>query len=221
MESLNGKYIERLKFQNSLLRIVDVVNFEGPLLTLFRDTISNNLYLFDWVDRDKLFNRWIVYRCNPDTLNQFIKSEISHYELFMSGESFCYLVDIDKDIVWNNFQEIIKQDLPESYLPQRDIFFEEVDCPNFFKLNAFITKQTTRKYSKEIVPKYSSRKFKIPNLVDSTYSSFSNNVYIFTNKSQYSDEINEIDHNYNIHRLGTNRTKVFQTNIKINSIEYA
>ena len=221
MESLNGKYIERLKFQNSLLRIVDVVNFEGPLLTLFRDTISNNLYLFDWVDRDKLFNRWIVYRCNPDTLNQFIKSEISHYELFMSGESFCYLVDIDKDIVWNNFQEIIKQDLPESYLPQRDIFFEEVDCPNFFKLNAFITKQTTRKYSKEIVPKYSSRKFKIPNLVDSTYSSFSNNVYIFTNKSQYSDEINEIDYNYNIHRLGTNRTKVFQTNIKINSIEYA
>ena len=73
MESLNGKNIKMLKFQNSLLRIVDVVNFEGPLLTLFQDTTTNNFYLFDWVDRDTLFNRWIVYRCNPDTLNQFIK----------------------------------------------------------------------------------------------------------------------------------------------------
>ena len=89
MERLNGKNIEMLEFQSSLLRIVDVVNFEGPLLTLFQDITTNNLYLFDWVDRDTLFNRWIVYHCKPDTLNQFIKSKISHYDLFMSDESVC------------------------------------------------------------------------------------------------------------------------------------
>lgn len=213
MESLNGKNIEMLEFQSSLLRIVDVVNFEGPLLTLFQDITTNNLYLFDWVDRDTLFNRWIVYRCNPDTLNQFIKSKISHYELFMSDEPICYSIDIDKDIVWNNFQEIIKQDLPESYLPQKDVFFEEVDCPNVFKLNEFIAGQTKRKYSRESVPRYA----KMSNLKSNwrSYELMNSNVFIFVDKYQYHDEINKInDYEY---KWEMNKIKVPQTTKRVNS----
>ena len=215
MESLNSKNIERLKFQNSLLRIVDVVNFEGPLLTLFQDTTTNNLYLFDWVDRDVLFNRWIVYRCNLDTLNQFIKSKISHYDLFISDESVCYSIDIDKNIVWNNSQEIIKQDLPESYLPKRDVFFEHVDCPNFLKLTEFISKRTTRKYSKAFVPKYAPMVYSMLNLRYTKNKSISNNVFIFIDKSQYSDEINKV--NIYSYKWEMNRIKVSQTTKKVNS----
>lgn len=216
MESLNGKNIKMLKFQNSLLRIVDVVNFEGPLLTLFQDTTTNNFYLFDWVDRDTLFNRWIVYRCNPDTLNQFIKSKVSHYDLFMSDEPVCYLIDIDKNIVWNNSQEIIKQDLPESYLPQRDVFFEEVDCPNFKKLTEFIIKQSTHKYSKALAPKYASMIYsKMLNLKQFKYKPMSNNVFIFIDKSQYSDEINKV--NIYDYKRGLNRLNVSQITKKVNS----
>ena len=72
METLNGKNIEKINFQNSLIRIADVQNFEGPLLTLFENTLDKHLYLFDWVDRDSQFNRWIVYRCKPNILQKFI-----------------------------------------------------------------------------------------------------------------------------------------------------
>lgn len=216
METLNGKSIERFNFKNSLLRIADVVNFEGPLLTLFQDSITKNLYLFDWVDRDISSNRWVVYRCNLDTLNQFIKSKISHHDLFMSDESVCYLIDIDKNIVWNNSQKIIKQDLPESYLPQRDVFFEEVDCPNFKKLTEFIAMQSTHKYSKALAPKYASMIYsKMLNLKHFKHKPMSNSVFIFIDKSQYSDEINKVNiYNY---KWEMNRSNISQITKKVNS----
>jgi|GEM_PF-1152665 len=216
METLNGKNLDNLIFKNSLTRIVDVQNFEGPLLTLFQDIITKNLYLFDWVDRDISFNRWVVYRCNPDTLNQFIKSKISHYDLFMSDESICYSIDIDKNIMWNNSQEIIKQDLSKSYLPQRDVFFEEVDCPNFKKLTEFIAMQSTHKYSKALAPKYASMTYSnMPNLKHFKYKPVSNNVFIVIDKSQYSDEINKVNiYNY---KWEMNRSNVSQITKKVNS----
>ena len=109
METLNSKNIERSNLQNSLTRIADVQNFEGPLLTLFENTFENHLYLFDWVDRDSQFNRWLVYRCKPNILQKFIHLEISHYDLLMSDESSCYAIDIDKNIMWHNVQQVKKQ----------------------------------------------------------------------------------------------------------------
>ncbi len=216
METLNGKNIDNLIFKNSLTRIVDVQNFEGPLLTLFKDTVTNNLYLFDWVDRDILFNRWIVYRCDPNKLNQFIKAKISHYDLFVSDEPICYLIDIDENIVWNNLKEIMKKDLPKSYLPQRDVFFEEVDCPNFKKLTELIAKQSTHKYSKALAPKYASMIYSnMPNLKHFKPKPMNNSVFIFIDKSQYSDEINNV--NIYDYKREMNRSNASQITKKVNS----
>jgi hypothetical protein len=138
METLNGKNIEKIEFQNSLIRIADVQNFEGPLLTLFENTLDKHLYLFDWVDRDSQFNRWIVYRCKPNILQKFIHSKISHYDLLMSDEVHCNTIDIDKNLNWYNTRTIKKTNLPESYLPKKEVFFEKPDCTNFQKLENFI-----------------------------------------------------------------------------------
>ncbi|MEY4541569.1 MAG: hypothetical protein RLZZ306_3326 [Bacteroidota bacterium] len=138
METLNGKNIEKIEFQNSLIRIADVQNVEGPLLTLFKSVLDKHLYLFDWVDRDNQFNRWIVYACKHNVFRKFIKSKISHYDLLMSGETLCFLVDIDKNITWHNVQLIRKEHLPKSYFPNKEIFFEKSDCPNLQKLEDFI-----------------------------------------------------------------------------------
>jgi hypothetical protein len=154
METLNGKNIEKIDFQNSLIRIADVQNFEGPLLTLFENTLDKHLYLFDWVDKDVQFNRWIIYRCKVNVLHKFIKSEISHYNLLMSDEYSCYTVDIDKNMNWNNVQLIAKKHLPESYLPQKEVFFEKSDCPNIQKLEEFIGQiKLNHKKQKDLVKK--------------------------------------------------------------------
>lgn len=138
METLKSNILDEFKLKNSLNRIVDVVNFEGPLLTLYKDINNRYLYLLDWVDRDSAFNRWLIYRCNSITLDKFIQGKISHQELFLSDENYCYVVDIDKNYIWNNSQEINKRNLPPNYIPVEDAFFEEADCPNFSKLKRFL-----------------------------------------------------------------------------------
>jgi hypothetical protein len=138
METLNGKNIDSLKFQNSLTRIADVQNFEGSLLTLFENTLDKHLYLFDWVDRDAQFNRWIVYRCKPNILQRFICAEVSQYDLLMSDKTYCNTIDIDKNLSWNNIRTIKKTNLPASYFPQKDVFFKKSDCPNFQEIVGFI-----------------------------------------------------------------------------------
>lgn len=139
MEILNGKDIEKINFQNSLIRIADVQNFEGPLLTLFENMLDKHLYLFDWVDRDSQYNRWMVYRCKPNILQKFIYSEISHYDLLMSDEAYCNTIDVDKNLNWNNIIIVKKANLPESYFPKKEVFFEKSDCPNFQKIEDFIS----------------------------------------------------------------------------------
>lgn len=138
METLKGKILDNLRLQNLYVRIVDVVNFEGPLLTLFENIKNKHLYLFDWVDRDSQCNRWLVYRCNPTSLDKFINEKISHFELFHSDEPYCFVVDIDKNLNWNNLQQIEKNNLPVNYLPSKEDFFEKYDCPNFIKLEKYV-----------------------------------------------------------------------------------
>ena len=138
METLQGKLLTNVELKDSLIRIVDVVNFEGPLLTLFQKTANRHLYLADWVEKDATFNRWLVYRCNPIILDKFMKEQISHYDLFMSDELVCCKIDIDKNLNWHNPVELEKSKLPKNYIPSADVFFEEYDCPNFSKLEQFI-----------------------------------------------------------------------------------
>ena len=96
MENLKNEIPSNLDFQNLLVRIVDVVNFEGPLLTLFENRENKHIYLLDWVDSDAEHNRWLLYKTSVTILNKFINGLISHYDLFISNEMCCYSVDFDE-----------------------------------------------------------------------------------------------------------------------------
>jgi hypothetical protein len=145
MEVLNNSIIEKNSsvFKNTLVRVVDMLHFEGPLLTLFENPNHKTLYLLDWVDRDASANRWLIYRCNVPTLTKFIKSKISHNRLFFADEPICRVVDIDVNLEWIQLQIIDKKDLPTSYYPAKDAFFEKADCPQFAKLQQFLTTPRT------------------------------------------------------------------------------
>jgi hypothetical protein len=138
MEILKTKGNNNINFQDLLVRIVDVVNFEGPLLTLFEHKENKHIYLLDWVDRNTEVNRWLLYKSNAVVLDKFVKGSISHYDLFMSEETNSYVVDIDTQLNWRNSSMVEKKNLPINYLPKKDVFFEEYDCPNYTRLKAFI-----------------------------------------------------------------------------------
>ena len=143
METLKGDIFAHQELQNLLIRVVDLVNIDGPLLTLYLHA-NKHLYLFDWVDRDVAANRWLIYRTNPSLLAQFIKGGISHHNLLMGGESFVFKTDIDKNLNWNSCQIIEKKDLPTGYLPPKDTLFEKEYCSNYQKLWVFIHSESTQ-----------------------------------------------------------------------------
>ncbi len=138
MEILRGKKVDLTQIQNRLLRIDDVEYFEGPLMTLFQNFKDNQLFLFDWVQSDVQFNRWMVYRTSSIFLTKYINGEISHFNLFMSEEPFCYFIDIDDSLVWNNCLTIEKNKIPSTYIPKKEVFFKKHNCPNISRLNEFV-----------------------------------------------------------------------------------
>lgn len=138
MENLEGKKINEGNLLDSFIRIVDVINYEGPLLTLYRKIENDGLYLFDWVDRSNDYNRWLIYRTTPKLIDKFVKKEISHYELFLSADTKCVKIDIDRDIKWRFPIEFEKRNAPIGYFPSKDVYFEECDCPQFEKLKKVI-----------------------------------------------------------------------------------
>jgi hypothetical protein len=143
MEALKGKIFTHHAFQNLLIRVVDLVNIDGPLLTLYLHA-DKQLYLFDWVDRDTTANRWLIYRTNPLLLNQFVKGDISHLDLLLGDEPFVLTTDIDKNLNWHNCKIVDKKDLPNRYLPTQDILFDKAHCANYQKLWVFINLESTQ-----------------------------------------------------------------------------
>ena len=138
METLKGISFDLGHLKKYLVRIVDLINIEGPLLTLFENFKTKELFLFDWVDSDELSNRWLIYRCEPEMILLFVDNKISHRDLFLHDQTQCYKVDIDVNLNWNNMETILKSDLPALYFPDRSIVFEECDCSDTEKLRLFI-----------------------------------------------------------------------------------
>jgi hypothetical protein len=126
---------------DNLVRVGDLAYFEGPLLTLFEDTNNGRLYIFDWVDRNIILNRWIVYRVSALALLAFIEKKINHFELFKSNpDNKFYAVDIETNhrIIDYTLSEL--NNLPSKYLPNAENCFDESDCPSLVKIKAVVIK---------------------------------------------------------------------------------
>jgi hypothetical protein len=144
METLSNKDVN-LELSNSLIRVGDLANFEGPLLTLFEDTRNGHLYLFDWVDRDSVSNRWLVYRVSPSALLEFLDKKISHLNLFKSNpDNQFYFTDIENKnrIIDCLLFKLIS--VPSKYAPPHDNIFDEVDCPHLGKIRAIANRELSR-----------------------------------------------------------------------------
>lgn len=138
--------------KNSLNRIEDIVYYEGPLLTLYENIENGQLYLVDWVDRDKTSNRWLVYRIHASNLLDFLKGKISHLELFeRSKYNAKYVVNIPHNGRLNssNFEEFLT--IPDEYLPNPESYFDCRECPSLKRLqNYLIRKVSQSKFTNEV-----------------------------------------------------------------------
>lgn len=86
----------------------DLIYFDGPLLSLLRDTITNTQWLLTWIDQttqsDEEYQRWLALETNDLALKELLEDKITMYDFIMnhkdgacvidthypSGEYFCY-----------------------------------------------------------------------------------------------------------------------------------
>ena len=148
MENLTFSINKQLD-TNNFIRIGDLSHFEGPLLTLFEELNSGHLYLFDWVDRDEKYNRWLIYRVSPNHLLHFIHNKISHLELFEKRpEKDVYFTDIDTgNKSFYNYNSYKIESIPNAYYPNSDNFFELSDCNGFDKIKSVIINSLSKQKS--------------------------------------------------------------------------
>jgi hypothetical protein len=141
----NNKQLDTSNF----IRIGDLSHFEGPLLTLFEELNSGHLYLFDWVDRDERYNRWLIYRASPNHLLKFIRNKISHLELFEKRpEKSIYFTDIDAgNKSFYNYGTFKIESLPKAYYPNSDNYFELSDGNNIDKIKTLIISSLSKQKS--------------------------------------------------------------------------
>ena len=105
MENINGKNLITLAFKSDLIKIGDLQYYDGSLMTLFENTKNQDIYLFDWVDGDSEFNRWLVYLVNPIDIIKYLDLTTTHLNLIIKSSEI-YIVDLDKHHNYHNVREL-------------------------------------------------------------------------------------------------------------------
>ena|ERR1700722_15042723 len=128
MRNLNdmsfGKPLRRGKFD----RVGDLINIDGPLLTLFQDKEDDILYLYDWMDSDANSNRYIIYRISPSDLISYIGKRITHIQLYSKAiDGIYFYADIDRQrpLKYEIYQ---LRSLPHEYSLTEGTLFSEEYC---------------------------------------------------------------------------------------------
>jgi len=141
MEQLERKYnLDPLN--HFIIRIGDLINFEGPILSLFQDVRNGHLYIFDWVDRDEFTNRWIIFQTTPSLLIRFLEKELPYNLLFENAVNNKYLYsDIGINSFLPNNNIFLLEEIPEIYNPKKDDYFDESDCPHYDKILSLVLRE--------------------------------------------------------------------------------
>ena len=128
MKKVKGTHIKHLGFDP--LKQGDFIYHESPLLSHFvdRNNPSDN-YLYRWVDFSDSSNRWLIFRLSNDDFKAFFKNQVSLKDI-ISKNSFLYLLDLDAQLNTIQILLVALNDLPETYLPQNNSFFNEEQYEN-------------------------------------------------------------------------------------------
>jgi hypothetical protein len=133
MENLEKYENEEFQLKNNLRRVGDLINMEGPMLVVFQDTENGDLYLFDWVDNDEIFNRWLIFRTSKSDLIDFLKKNISYKTLFDKNTLQIFYSDISVDQM-QAYKIFDLRRIPISYKPDKDVLFDSSDSKNLDKI---------------------------------------------------------------------------------------
>ena len=129
MKEIVGIKIPKLGFVAQ--KIGDLLYHEGPLLSLFIDRNTPDIYyLYKWADCDEESNRWLVFQFNIQCLRRFFYQEISLRTLLLNNPS-TFVLGLDDNLSEIDIMISATHLLPEEYLPKECSFYDEEKYTEF------------------------------------------------------------------------------------------
>ena len=126
-----------------MVKIKDLIYFDGPLLSHFQSDYAED-YLFYWVDRDNEYNRWLVFRTSQKLIELYLQKSKSLFDLIADKNiGTVYKVDIDNDLKFNNLSIIEFNNIPNSYLPDSNSYYNFTTKPSQDKLKEISVNENT------------------------------------------------------------------------------
>jgi len=122
MQEITGYPLDN--FPLNLRDIIDLIYFDGPLLTLFENEYGDS-YLYYWCDVDEYCNRWLVFRVTQKMLKFYVTKKISLRELILNPvDGFLYSIDLDDDLQCRGTYLVQPNNLPKKYTPAVDSYYD-------------------------------------------------------------------------------------------------
>jgi hypothetical protein len=124
MKPIEGIKVNKVGFD--IRKEIDLLYFEGPLLTLFSDTAFIDMYyIFKWCEVNESYNKWMVAIVTKKDLLKFFDKSLPLYDLF-NNTPFLYILDIDNELNYQNTIITIKDCIPLSYFPEKNSIYSEL-----------------------------------------------------------------------------------------------
>ena len=126
MQILSGAKIQNSNLGEAV-KVADLIYFEGPLLSLFRSRLSENL-LFYWCDNSGTHNRWLVVKVSDATLDRYLTRDMPLSHIIQNPkDQFLYAVDVSNQGVYDSVIIVSPLSLPAEYIPDETSYY--LDTP--------------------------------------------------------------------------------------------
>jgi len=123
MKSISGIPQESFPYPN-LEFVSNLFEYDGPILTHYKNKDRNKEVLFYWVDNNENFNRWLVFEVTRIELLNFLTKKVDLRQLVQASErGFIFLVDTNDAIKFDKILMVSSEVLPEDYLPVEQFYF--------------------------------------------------------------------------------------------------
>ncbi|CAM0557095.1 hypothetical protein EHLJMEHL_02183 [Vreelandella titanicae] len=100
---------------------LDLIDFDGPLLSLFKDEKGND-YLFLWLDCDDSFNLWCIIPVERVFFEQYLNRGVSLLDIIKKADVLT-VFKLNSKGRRSGFVSTQWSNLPEEYLPAEDSYF--------------------------------------------------------------------------------------------------
>lgn len=140
MKDLSALYEKEVGLKEYLVRIGDLINIDGPILTLFSDVRNEHLYLYDWVDSDDSANRFLIYAVPPQGVLDYLSKRITHRDLFVQSINGRYNIADICPHKFSSYRVFQLKHLPQDFQDIETTLFDEQFCKDVQKILYFVTR---------------------------------------------------------------------------------